>query len=138
MAGLYEDLLLMYMKRGYVLEMEIEDIEPEDENYFKPLKRVTIGEKTEICLREWESQSVNNATLVSETVCGKPEESRYLCRNFLIQACIKMKEMCDFEEDKRMLLNPCNVSTHPIHMEHPSLNVVLLIPKCRVILRDSK
>ncbi|KAJ8673910.1 hypothetical protein QAD02_005172 [Eretmocerus hayati] len=120
MSQLYRYLILMYMKKQHVREMKVEDIDPENESEFVETEDIYIGESAEGYLKFWPLFE-GPSKLVSEGSTN-PDNFRLMCRRFLIKACLRLKNMCDFTPDMRMLLPPNNALKTTVHQQHPTLN----------------
>lgn len=87
MAGVYKDLLKMYMVDEYVEGHGLYEIDPNDAAYFKPLAKIDVGSAAYNIL-----QTAHDLNELQKT------EMLQYCQKYLIEACLKMRQRCTFSD----------------------------------------
>lgn len=100
----------MYMNDEYVDNTPLDELDPENESFFKSLPEIHIGKNTE-------------EHIEGEKPTFDVDEFRRVCRSFQVEVCKKIKEKCEFE-CFAYFFNKSNVFNRSFHMSKPNLDEV--------------
>ncbi|KAL7306158.1 hypothetical protein TKK_0001604 [Trichogramma kaykai] len=125
--ALYKELLNLYMNEEYIRETELSEIDPMNENLFKPLENIKINNEIEHACK---------TLLKSEKDLDRFKKE---IRDFLKVLCDAFKDRYNFDDDcftARKAFYPSNALSRLFHNQCQNLNH--LIDQCPALIKDDK
>lgn len=126
MATLYTEFLGMFMKKDYVDQTNINNIDIDNTDQYKNVSEVYIGKETESFLLKdavFPKAEDSNPKVTKNNIKSIITAFRFVCREYYIEVCKVLKEKCDFT-DSRYVFHPDNVFTKQLHDSVPTLDTI--------------